>query len=119
MNTADAAKFAIGAALVLLFGGIGEAIAADPIDAGSRWLWDAPKAVPPASRPSPNGDAEAANYARCLNLAKTDAGAARDLAQSWQKRGGAHPADHCYAVALIGLKQYKDAATRLEKLQLE
>ena len=39
-----------------------------------------------------------------------------DLAESWHDRGGAHPADHCFAVALIGLKQYKEGASRLEKL---
>ena len=51
-----------------------------------------------------------------MALANEDPGAARDLAERWRDRGGAHPADHCYAVALIGLKQYKEAATRLEKL---
>jgi len=51
-----------------------------------------------------------------MTLAKTDPGAARDLAERWQTRGGAHPADHCYAVALVGLKQYKEGAARLETL---
>src|SRR2546426_12804268 len=43
-------------------------------------------------------------------------GPAGNLAGRWHDRGGAHPADHCYAVALIGLKQYKEGASRLEKL---
>ena len=51
-----------------------------------------------------------------MTLAGENPSAARDLAESWRDRGGAHPADHCYAVALIGLKQYKEAASRLEKL---
>jgi tetratricopeptide (TPR) repeat protein len=51
-----------------------------------------------------------------MKLATSDPGAARDLAERWQGRGGAHPADHCFAVALIGLKQYQEGATRLEKL---
>jgi tetratricopeptide (TPR) repeat protein len=51
-----------------------------------------------------------------MSMAKTDPGAARDFAERWQTRGGAHPADHCYAVALVGLKQYKEGATRLETL---
>lgn len=51
-----------------------------------------------------------------MNLAKTDPGAARDMAAKWAEQGGAHPADHCYAVALIGLKQYTPAAQRLDKL---
>jgi tetratricopeptide (TPR) repeat protein len=59
---------------------------------------------------------EAASYERCMKLARLDAVAAQKLAQAWHERGGAHPADHCAAVALIGLKQYKEAATRLEAL---
>jgi tetratricopeptide (TPR) repeat protein len=51
-----------------------------------------------------------------MDLAKTDPGAARDMAAKWAAQGGAHPADHCYAVALIGLHQYKPAAERLDKL---
>jgi tetratricopeptide (TPR) repeat protein len=57
-----------------------------------------------------------ATYQHCMTLAGSDPGAARDLAERWQSRGGAHPADHCYAVALVGLKQYKEGATRLESL---
>lgn len=85
----------------------------------------APKPAPPPyvppSRPAPRAaprDAagDKATYERCLGLAKTDPAAARDMAEHWQSRGGAHPADHCYAVALVGLKQYKDGATHLEAL---
>ena len=36
--------------------------------------------------------------------------------QSWLGRGGAHPADHCAAVALITLGKYKEGATRLQAL---
>jgi len=76
-----------------------------------------PAYVPPAKLPPPHSAAaDEATYDRCLALAKSDPGAARDLAERWQSRGGAHPADHCYAVALIGLKQYKEGATRLEAL---
>jgi tetratricopeptide (TPR) repeat protein len=60
--------------------------------------------------------AEAATYEHCTKLAKQDPVAAEKLAQTWHERGGAHPADHCAALALIGLKQYKEAATRLEAL---
>ncbi len=63
-----------------------------------------------------SADADAASYERCMKLANEDPGAARDLAERWHDRGGAHPADHCFAVALIGLKQYKEGAGRLEKL---
>ena len=72
----------------------------------------------PPKRPAGLRDAEAdaATYDRCLKLAKQNPGAAQSLAQTWHERGGAHPADHCAAVALVGLKQYKEAATRLEAL---
>jgi tetratricopeptide (TPR) repeat protein len=76
-----------------------------------------PSYTPPGKPPPPrSAAADEATYERCLNLAKSDPGAARDLAEHWQSRGGAHPADHCYAVALVGLKQYKEGATKLEAL---
>jgi hypothetical protein len=77
-------------------------------------------ADPPAQLLAPvtprNAEAEAASYERCMKLARHDPGAGEKLALAWHERGGAHPADHCAAVALIGLKQYKEAATRLEAL---
>ena len=74
-------------------------------------------APPPSAAPPPrNAEAEAATYERCMRLAKHDAAAAQKMAEAWHQRGGAHPADHCAAVALIGLKQYKEAAIRLEAL---
>ena len=73
----------------------------------------------PARPPPRNAEADAATYDRCLKLAKQNPGAAQILAQAWHGRGGAHPADHCAAVALVGLKQYKDAATRFEALARE
>ena len=87
------------------------ALAADP--AGPSLLTAPPRAS--AAKPHP-ADADAATYDRCMKLARENPAAARDLAADWQKRGGAHPADHCFAVALIGLKQYREAATRLEAL---
>jgi tetratricopeptide (TPR) repeat protein len=75
-----------------------------------------PPYVPPQRAAPRNAVGDEATYERCLGLAKTDPAAARDLAEHWQSRGGAHPADHCYAVALVGLQQYKDGATHLEAL---
>jgi tetratricopeptide (TPR) repeat protein len=63
-----------------------------------------------------NAEADAATYDRCVKLAKQNPGAAQSLAQTWHEQGGAHPAEHCAAVALVGLKRYKEAATRLEAL---
>jgi tetratricopeptide (TPR) repeat protein len=75
-------------------------------------------AAEPTKSPAPprNAEADAATYDRCLKLAKQDPGAAQSMARAWHERGGAHPADHCAAVALVGLKQYKEAANRLEAL---
>src|SRR5947209_12089842 len=74
-------------------------------------------AEPPVQSPAPrDAAAEAAMYERCMKLARKNPDEARNLAQSWHERGGAHPADHCAAVALIGLKQYKEAAMRLQAL---
>src|SRR5437016_11168929 len=71
----------------------------------------------PIRTPAPkNAEADAATYDRCLKLAKQDPAAAQRLAEGWHERGGAHPADHCLAMALVGLKRYRDAAGRLETL---
>src|SRR5437764_1504636 len=67
-------------------------------------------------KPPRSAETDAATYDRCMKLARDNPAAARELAESWRGRGGAHPAEHCQAVALIGLKQYKPAAARLEKL---
>lgn len=73
--------------------------------------------TPISARPAPHdARAEAATYERCTKLAKQNPVAAEKLAQSWHERGGAHPADHCAAIALIGLKRYKEAAARFEAL---
>ena len=86
-----------------------------PISAAPAPKPNPPVYTPPRA-PEHSEASEAATYDRCLALAKTDPGGARDLAEHWQSHGGAHPADHCYAVALVGLKQYKEGATKLEAL---
>jgi tetratricopeptide (TPR) repeat protein len=78
-------------------------------------LLSAPPATPIPGSPR-SAEADAASYERCMTLARTDPAAGRKQAQEWQRKGGGHPADHCLAVALIGLRQYKDAAGRLEAL---
>jgi tetratricopeptide (TPR) repeat protein len=93
----------------------GAALAAAPAEPAGPTLSDAPTLLLPPAPPK-SDDADAATYASCIKLAHDDPAAARKLAQTWHGRGGAHPADHCLAVALVGLKQYKEAASRLEKL---
>ena len=78
-------------------------------------LLSAPPA-PATPGPPRSAEADAALYERCMKLAREDAAAGRKEAQDWQESGGGHPADHCFAVALIGLRQYKEAAGRLEAL---
>jgi tetratricopeptide (TPR) repeat protein len=74
----------------------------------------AAKQPPHAPIRSAAADAEA--YAHCLRLAKEDPPAAEKFAAAWQARGGAHPAEHCAAVALFEAKKYKEAAARFDKL---
>jgi len=59
---------------------------------------------------------EADHYERCMDETRRNPGAAWDDALAWRDAGGGHPAEHCAAVALIGLKQYDEAGKRLEKL---
>lgn len=115
---------AFGAAVGVVFAPALSLAAADqmgpPISAAPAPKPAPPPYVPP-QRSAPaarlhDESSEQATYERCLHLAQTDPAAARDMAEHWLSRGGAHPADHCYAVALIGLKQYKDGATHLEAL---
>jgi tetratricopeptide (TPR) repeat protein len=73
-------------------------------------------AAEPAPAAKPPTEAEAASYEECMKLARHDPRAGLDFAEAWRGRGGAHPAEHCAAVALIGLKRYKEAASRLEAL---
>ena len=80
--------------------------------------WPLLTAPPRPTKPGPPraADADAEKYAKCMKLAQDDPPAGRKLAQGWQEQGGGHPAEHCLAVSLIGLRQYKEAAARLEKL---
>src|SRR5215813_12757022 len=60
--------------------------------------------------------AQAQEYADCMTLARRTPGDAYESAMAWQLKGGAEPARHCAAVALIGLGRNKEAADQLEKL---
>lgn len=55
-------------------------------------------------------------YDTCLTQARRDPATALKTAQTWHEAGGGFPADHCAAIALIGLKHYAEAAQRLEAL---
>ena len=77
------------------------------------WAADQPNSVAPA--PKPPSD-PAARYEWCIHLAKTRPDDGWEAALTWTGEGGGEPARHCAAVALIGLKQYKEAGQRLEEL---
>jgi tetratricopeptide (TPR) repeat protein len=69
---------------------------------------------------SANVGADEINHAReydaCMALARSDPPAAYESGLAWVALGGDLPARHCVAVALIGLSQYAEAASRLEVL---
>jgi tetratricopeptide (TPR) repeat protein len=67
-------------------------------------------ALPPAPLP------DAQRYDQCLQLAHSDPQRAFNDADAWHNLGGGFPAQHCAAVALVGLKKYAEAAARLESL---
>ncbi|NQU61815.1 MAG: tetratricopeptide repeat protein [Rhodospirillales bacterium] len=55
-------------------------------------------------------------YKACMALTREAPQEAFDKALGWRDLGGGDAAEHCLAAALIGLKQYREAATRLEAL---
>lgn len=113
MHLLRAVAFALSLAVT------GAGFAADPVEPAGPPLSAAPPRAPAAKLPPVpprSAEADAATYERCMKLAREDPAAARDVAEKWRDRGGGHPADHCFAVVLIGLGQYRPAASRLEKL---
>jgi tetratricopeptide (TPR) repeat protein len=63
-----------------------------------------------------NAAVEADHYARCMIDARKSPAVAADSASAWRAAGGGHPAEHCNAVALIGLGRYEEASKRLDAL---
>ncbi len=55
-------------------------------------------------------------YQSCLTTARRDPDAGFEAAIAWRDEGGGPPALHCVALALFGLGQFSEAATRLEAL---
>ena len=58
----------------------------------------------------------AARYEACLELAAREPERAFETASAWQALEGGAPAQHCAAVALIGLGHHVEAGERLEAL---
>ena len=64
----------------------------------------------------PSAVLAATPYDACLARAQNDPAGALGQAQLWAKKGGAAPADHCAAIALVGLRRFGEAAGRLDAL---
>ena len=59
---------------------------------------------------------DSAHYRNCLSATNLNPAAALSDAESWAKSGGGVPAQHCAALALVNLKRYAEAATRLDHI---
>jgi len=59
---------------------------------------------------------DAGHYQRCLAVSSANPAAALADAEAWAKAGGGVPAQHCAALALVGLKRYAEAGARLDKI---
>jgi tetratricopeptide (TPR) repeat protein len=55
-------------------------------------------------------------YGSCLALLRSKPEDAFEMAIKWRDEGGGVPANHCAALALVELKQFAEAASRLEQL---
>jgi tetratricopeptide (TPR) repeat protein len=92
------------------------ALTALPAAADSQRAGGPPQSPSAKETVPPSAQADAETYSHCMTLARQEPHAALSFAEAWGRRGGAHPADHCIAVALISLGKYKDGATRLQAL---
>jgi len=61
-------------------------------------------------------ETEAMHYRRCLADANANPSLALNDADGWVKSGGGVPAEHCAALALVNLKRYAEAGSRLDKI---
>jgi tetratricopeptide (TPR) repeat protein len=69
-----------------------------------------------ALSPTPDLTNPSQTYEICLMTAKNEPEKGFEMAGKWLTLGGGGPAKHCEAIALIGMKEYSEAATRLEAL---
>src|SRR4051794_4508228 len=69
--------------------------------------------VPFAADAAPSS---AGHYQRCLANSSANPAAALADGEAWAKAGGGVPAQHCTALALVSLKRYAEAGSRLDKI---
>ena len=65
------------------------------------------------------GPSDSVHYRSCLSASSLNPGVALTDAEAWAKSGGGVPAQHCAALALVSLKHYAEAGTRLDHLAAE
>ena len=72
----------------------------------------------PLAAQAATGDAppDSAHYRRCLEGSSASPALALSDAEAWTKSGGGVPAEHCAALALVGLKRYAEAGARLDRI---
>jgi len=76
--------------------------------------------TPPADlSPAPDLERPSYTYSICLELTRKRPDKAIELAGKWVGLGGGEPARHCQALALVGLKEWGEGATRLEEIAAE
>jgi tetratricopeptide (TPR) repeat protein len=77
--------------------------------------------IVPADQPAPDPDLAHPNwtYQTCLQLSRKQPDKAVELAGKWLTLGGGEAARHCQALALVGLQEWGEGATRLEELASE
>jgi tetratricopeptide (TPR) repeat protein len=78
----------------------------------------APAAKPAAPAPGSGGETidNAKQYQHCIALARQNPTDGWEESLAWASLGGGDAARHCGAIALVGLRQYEEAAKRLEDL---
>lgn len=59
---------------------------------------------------------DSVHYRGCLSASNLNPSAALTDAEAWSKSGGGVPARHCAALALVNLKHYAEAGSRLDQL---
>ena len=69
-------------------------------------------AVPGSARPP----SEPQHYRLCLAMSSSNPAGALGDAQVWAREGGGVPAQHCAALAMVGLRRYAEAGAALDKL---
>lgn len=99
------------------------AVLASPcVQAAELPLVTSPDPAPPAASPklefAPDPDLSnpAWTYQECLQLSRKQPDKALEMAGKWLGLGGGEAAKHCQALALVGLDEWGEGATRLEEL---